>query len=136
MYKFEKDHQIAFTDFNQPAGLKLDMDNRWVKLAEVIPWTELEVKYAALFPSPRGNVALPFRTALASVLIQQKFGYIDEELVQQITENPYLQYFIGMYGFSNEKPFAPRQLTRFRRRVEGPILKEALEAIWDSGLKF
>ena len=29
----------------------MNPDNRWVKMADRIPWDEFEIKYAALFPS-------------------------------------------------------------------------------------
>ncbi|WP_289391605.1 transposase, partial [uncultured Phocaeicola sp.] len=73
-------------------GLHMNSDNRWIKLADRIPWDEFEVKYARLFPSGTGNVAKPFRMALGALIIQTKFQYSDRELVEQITENPYLQY--------------------------------------------
>lgn len=44
------------------------------------------------------NVAKPLRMALGALIIQTRFQYSDRELVQQITENPYLQYFIGLPG--------------------------------------
>ena len=69
MYKKNKNHQIAFTDFNQPLGLQMTPENRWVKKAATIPWDEIEDKYAGLFPSNTGNVAKPLRMALGSLLI-------------------------------------------------------------------
>jgi len=48
MYRFDKNHQFHFTDFNQPMGLKMNQENRWVKKAETIPWEAIEEKYAAL----------------------------------------------------------------------------------------
>ncbi|SFC88039.1 hypothetical protein SAMN02910406_02561, partial [Ruminococcus albus] len=50
MYKFKKEKQISFTDFNQPLGLQMNPDNRWVKKAEMIPWETIEAEYARLFP--------------------------------------------------------------------------------------
>ncbi len=38
MYKFSKNRQIELTDFNQPLGMKLNPENRWVKKADMIPW--------------------------------------------------------------------------------------------------
>ena len=74
-------------------------DNRWIKMANRILWDEFEVKYAGLFPSNTDNVAKLLRMALEVLLIQTKFQYADCELVEQITENPYLQYFIGLPGY-------------------------------------
>ena len=49
-------------------------------------------KYANLFPSKTGMPAKPLRMALGSLLIQKQYHYPDEELVEQIRENPYYQY--------------------------------------------
>ena len=40
--------------------------------------------------------------ALGTLIIQTKFQYADRELVEQITENPYLQYFIGLPAYQEE----------------------------------
>lgn len=61
MYKFKKENQISFTDFDQPLGLKMNPDNRWVKKAEMIPWETIEAEYAKLFPSLTGMPAKPLR---------------------------------------------------------------------------
>ena len=50
MYKFERYRQLGLADFNQPVGLKMNPENRWVKKAETIPWDAIEEKYAKLFP--------------------------------------------------------------------------------------
>lgn len=105
MYKPIDKLQHSFLDFNQPLGLHMKPDNRWIKLADQIPWDTFEAKYAELFPSDTGNVAKPLRMALGALIIQTKFQYSDRELVEQITENPYLQYFIGLPGFREEAPF-------------------------------
>ena len=31
MYKFYRNHQFSLADFNQPMGLKMNPENRWVK---------------------------------------------------------------------------------------------------------
>ena len=127
MYKPIDKSQHSFLDFNQPMGLHMNPDNRWVKLADQIPWDEFEVKYAALFPSDTGNVAKPFRMALGALIIQTKFQYSDRELVEQIAENPYLQYFIGLPGFQEEAPFDASTLVLFRKRISAEMLMEVNE---------
>ena len=72
MYKFDKNHQFGLADFNQPMGLKMNPENRWVKKSETIPWEAIEEKYAALFPSKKGMPAKPLRTSLGSLLIQKQ----------------------------------------------------------------
>lgn len=122
MYKPIDKLQHSFLDFNQPLGLCMNPDNRWIKLADRIPWEEFEVKYAKLFSSDTGNVAKPLRMALGALIIQTRFQYSDRELVEQIAGNPYLQYFIGHPGFQEEAPFDASTLVLFRKRISAKIL--------------
>ena len=127
MYKFHRNQQMSFTDFNQPAGMQMDPENRWVKKAASIPWYDIEIKYAELFPSETGMPAKPLQTALGSLMIQKKYDYSDRELVEQIKENPYHQYFIGLSGYSYKAPFVPSLLVEFRKRLTDDILEDINE---------
>lgn len=127
MYKPADKTQTSFLDFNQPMGLKMNPANRWIQMADRIPWDLFEVKYAGLFPSDTGNVAKPLRMALGSLIIQNRFQYPDRELVEQITENPYLQYFIGLEGYQDTPPFDASTLVLFRKRITADMLNEANE---------
>ena len=129
MYKFERYRQLGLADFNQPVGLKMNPENRWVKKAGTIPWDAIEEKYAKLFPGKTGMPAKPLRMALGSLLIQKQLGFSDRELVEEITENPYFQYFIGLPGFQTEAPFVPSLLVEFRKRLTDDILGEINEMI-------
>lgn len=62
MYKFELEKQMSLEDFNQPLGLKMNPENRWVVKAFIIPWETIERDYAKLFPSKTGMLAKLFRT--------------------------------------------------------------------------
>ena len=105
----------------------MDPENRWVKKAATIPWEAIEEKYAELFPSDTGMPAKPLRTALGSLMIQKQYGYSDRELVEQIKENPYYQYFIGLPGYQNEHPFVPSLLVEFRKRLNDDVMIEINE---------
>ena len=129
MYIKNLHSQLRFSDFQQPIGLKMNPENRWIKKAEAIPWAEIEEKYSELFPSRKGNPAKPLRLALGSLLIQKQYGYSDRELVEQITENPYYQYFVGLPGYQMEAPFVPSLLVEFRKRLTDEILCEINEMI-------
>ena len=129
MYKF-KSKQISFTDFNTPIGMKLNPDNRWVKKAEMIPWDEIEQRYAKLFTNRKGNVAKPLRLALGACIIQAEYGYSDEEVALQIQETAYLQFFCGYSEYNDEKlPFDPSLMVYFRKRLTPEILGEINEMI-------
>lgn len=132
MYKLSDRSQSSFLDFNQPMGLHMNPNNRWIKMADSVPWEVFEKKYARLFKTKTGNVAKPVRTALGALIIQTKFQYSDRELVEQITENPYLQYFIGLPGYQEEPPFDPSTLVLFRKRINAQMIAEANEYVLSS----
>ena len=129
MYKFDRNHQLSLSDFNQPLGMEMNAENRWVKKAAMIPWENIEDRYAELFPSEVGMPAKPLQTALGSLLIQKEYGYSDRELVEQIKENPYYQYFIGRPGYEYKAPFVPSLLVEFRKRLNEDVLAEINEMI-------
>lgn len=62
MYKIQNDQQISFEDFNQPLGLKMNPDNRWIKKSELMPWAKLEDQYDQLFESHLGSDGISFQT--------------------------------------------------------------------------
>jgi hypothetical protein len=44
-------------------------------------------------------------------------GISDRETVEQIKENPYLQYFIGIENYSSEEPFEASTMVNFCKRI-------------------
>ncbi len=122
---YQKNEQRTIDDFILPFGGALSADNRWVVKAEMIPWDEIEGDYSDLFPGDSGNVAKPARLAFGALIIKETLGISDEETVEQIRENPYLQYFVGFKKYTKEKPFDPSLMVRFRQRFR----VEQLEAI-------
>lgn len=128
LYKIER--QLKFEDFIFPYG-KLNKNNRWIKLSEIIPWDEIEIKYAKKFKK-KGNPAKNIRIALGSLIIQQTLNCSDRELVNQVTENPYLQFFIGLKEFQEKAPFSASVLVDFRKRFSSEFLSEINELIIES----
>lgn len=128
MYR-KKDNQQTIDDFILPFDGALQANNRWVIKARLIPWDDIEGDYADLFPSGTGNVAKPARVALGALVIKETLGLTDEETVEQIRENPYLQYFLGYKKYTNEKPFDPSLMVRFRQRFSVEQLNELNETI-------
>ena len=83
----------------------------------MIPWDTIEVQYAKTVPKAYRYACKALRMALGSLLIQKQYHYPDKELVEQIRENPYYQYFIGMPGYADKIPFVPSLLVEFRKRL-------------------
>ena len=122
-----------FEKFDMVFGGKLNRQNRWVILADLIPWDKVEEKYAQLFVTNNGRPALPVRVALGALIIKEKSKLPDEELVEYIRESPYLQYFLGYEGYKDELPFDPSMMVHFRKRLSGNILKEINALILEKG---
>lgn len=121
--------QISWVeDFFMPFG-RLDADNRWVKLAGLIPWDRIEAEYVEQFESHEGQEAKPARMALGAVLIKETLGASDKGTVQAIQENPYLQYFIGLKEWQTEPPFCSSSLSNFRKRFDAKTLNWINELI-------
>jgi hypothetical protein len=55
-------------------GVHLSSENRWVKLAQIIPWDRLEGKYHQTFANPKvGNPAKSCRMAIGSLIIKTDY---------------------------------------------------------------
>jgi hypothetical protein len=60
------------SDFELSFGGKLSADNRWVKMVQLIPWSEFEAEYAQNFASSMGPPAKSFRMARLGINHQRK----------------------------------------------------------------
>lgn len=89
-------------------------------MANLIPWDEFEEEYAKNFAGDIGASALPFPMALGSLIIKEKLGISDRETVEQIKENPHLQYFIGQKYYSNDVGVSKRRFSLNRVMAKLP----------------
>ena len=124
MYRKSDQPELTPENFELPVAVKLSADNRWVIMAELIPWSEFESEYAKNFSETMGAPAKTFRMALGALIIKEKQGTSDRETVEQIKENPYLQYFLGLLEYSNEAPFEASMMVYFRERINMNFVKE------------
>lgn len=127
MYKLP-DGQIDILSLIKPLEGLINPANRWVRLADSIPWERLEAELAPKLYSQRGAPAKPLRLLLGAMLIGDRLGLSDGETARQLQENPYLQYFVGFHEFRHERLFSPQTLTLFRRRLT-PQLRRQLRRI-------
>lgn len=133
-----KENQIMISDdFFLPFGGKLDPENRWVKMASIVPWHEAEEEYAMNFgPNENGGeMAFPVRMAIGAVIIQTIEGLSDTQTVQAITENVYMQYFVGLPGFQEKPPFDPSLMVHFRKRFGKDLINKINSMIVEEGRK-
>ncbi len=129
MYRRSTPGQLSFENFYLPFGGKLSGENRWVKLAQLIPWEAFEAQYAEQLSEDMGAPAKSFRMALGALIIKERLGTSDIETVEQIRENPYLQFFLGLSEYSDKAPFEASMLVHFRKRVNRELIGQLNEAI-------
>lgn len=69
MYKKVDKLETELENFELPFGGKLVEDNRWVIMAKLIPWSEVEEEYAKKFTLEIGAPAKSSRMALGALEI-------------------------------------------------------------------
>jgi IS5 family transposase len=129
MYRRSTPGQLSFENFYLPFGGKLFGENRWVKLAALIPWDKFEAEYAEHLSKGMGAPAKPFRMALGALIIKERLGTSDAETVEQIRENPYLQFFLGLSEYSDSAPFDSSMFVHFRKRLTLEFVGRINEAV-------
>lgn len=128
--EYTSPNQLSFTGFETPFYNQLDPTNRWVVLNAQIPWDDL----VSLFnkhnpPKQTGRPALNPRVLIGAVIIKHILNLDDRETVAQITENMYLQYFLGYSSYIKEPPFDASLFVDIRKRLGQELIAEMNERI-------
>ena len=69
MYRLSAATRSEPESFELPFGGKLSDENRWVIMANLIPWQKFEEEYAKSFCENKGAHVLPFRVAMSALII-------------------------------------------------------------------
>ncbi len=123
--------QLTLVGFQTPFYNQLDPSNRWVVLSAQIPWDDL----INLFnkhnpPKSTGRPSLNPRVLIGAVIIKHMLNLDDRETVAQITENMYLQYFLGYSSYIKEAPFDPSLFVDIRKRLGHELIAQMNERIY------
>lgn len=132
MIRTSSSKQLTIEAFDWPFGTVMDKNNRWVKLSHCIPWDKLAESYYQGIPADRGRPVKDARLVIGAVIIKHKLCLSDVETVQQIQENPYLQYFVGLMGYQQSQPFAPSLFVEIRKRMGETVFEGFHQAIIDA----
>ena len=87
-----------FKDLTPYSG-QIDEQNRWIKIADLVPWDEMEEAYRSAFDPLKQAVMKPSRLILGLLLGQMLLSLSDREILEYFHENPYFQYFCGYDNF-------------------------------------
>lgn len=122
---YQSQSQLTIEGFETPFSQGLDPGNRWVHLARKIPWDELVSLYHKQYgPKDTGRPGLNPRIIIGALIIKHLCNLDDRETIHQITENIYMQYFLGYSGFSSHPPFDPSLFVEIRKRLGDELLSE------------
>jgi len=128
--KYVRTTEILIPGFETPFDQNLDPTNRWVLLAKNIPWDKLVNIYEKqLGKSNFGASKINGRIAIGSLIIKYLNDLSDRDVVTQLQENVYMQYFVGLSSFCNAPLYDPSLLVEFRNRLGMDELNEINEII-------
>jgi hypothetical protein len=96
MIKYTPSSQLTLEEFKHPFHQQLKTDNRWVVLAELVPWDELAGIYAKNLNPNAGRLSVDIRMVIGALIIKHKLTLSDRDTVDMISENMYMQYFCGL----------------------------------------
>ncbi|GGF49745.1 IS5 family transposase [Echinicola rosea] len=123
--EYTSPNQLSITGFETPFHNQLDPNNRWVLLSAQIPWDDLVGLYNKHHPAKQtGRPSLNPRVLIGAVIIKHILNLDDRETVAQITENMYLQYFLGYSSYIREAPFDASLFVDIRKRLGGELIAE------------
>ena len=116
--KYVSPNQLVLAGFETPFDTNLNPTNRWIVLSNLIPWDDICNLYLKFVPTKTtGRPPLNPRVILGSLIIKHLLNLDDRETVDQISENIYMQYFLGYPSFTNEAPFDASLFVDFRKRL-------------------
>ena len=99
-----------------PFGGKLDKRKRWLRIAELVPWQNLEDEYRKAF-SDIGRPAKDAQLVIELLLLKHMMGLSDRELVAEVLENPYIQAFCGFRSMATEEVLDASTLAKIRGKL-------------------
>ena len=117
MIDYTSQYQTQFEEFSNLTQLSLNPNNRWIQLGYLLPWDRMVSIYATRFAPGMGAKAINPRQVIGAFIIKHKLSLSDEETVQTISENPYMQFFMGLRMFHPEPLFSPSLFVEFRKKL-------------------
>lgn len=127
MIHYISERQLSIEEFNTPFQTTLLSDNRWVLLSKIVPWDTFASSYIAMMNTSTGRPGISPRIVLGSLIIKHMEKLDDRGVIAAISENPYMQFFIGLKEFTPHPVFDPSLFVELRKRVGADVF-DALNA--------
>lgn len=129
MIRYKSSNQLKLEAFKTPFEMNMDPANRWVKLAQAIPWDRLASIYYRYMSVNQGAPTKDGRLVIGCLIIKHTLKLDDRGTIEIIKENPYMQYFLGLESYTSEPVFDPSLFVSIRNRIgqeSFDIMTEAL----------
>lgn len=117
MINYNSQYQRQFEEFSNLCQLALDPNNRWIQLGALLPWDRMVAIYQKKFSSYMGAEATDPRWVIGAFIIKHKLGLSDEETLQTISENPYMQFFLGLATYRPRPLFSHTLFVELRKKL-------------------
>ncbi|MDH3324653.1 MAG: IS5 family transposase [Candidatus Peregrinibacteria bacterium] len=117
MIQYISGSQLSIEEFETPFNNSLLADNRWVMLSKVVNWDKFASLYISKMNLGFGRPGVSPRIVLGALIIKHKENLGDRDVIATIQENPYMQYFVGLSGFSTKPVFDPSLFVEIRKRI-------------------
>lgn len=129
MIKYDSQYQTKITEFSNLYQLKLDGNNRWIQLGSVLPWDKLVSLLSGKYDFTKGSKGIDPRVIIGALIVKHKLTLTDEETIEIIRENPYIQFFLGFTQFNPEPIFSPSLFVDIRKRLGREVFEKFNELL-------
>ena len=118
MKYYAPQHKQLTLDLVRSSLDNLDKSNRWVQMGDNLPWPDIEKEYnSKLDNKEKGAGNKPARMIVGAMIVKHKLGLSDQETIDIIRENPYMQYLCGLSEFTDKPIFDPSLFVTIRKRI-------------------
>lgn len=108
----------------------LDKSNRWVWLGDHLPWEDFEKQYGhTLNNQTVGAGAKPARMVIGALIVKHITRLSDQDTIEMIQENPYMQYLCGLGEFTDQPIFDSSLFVDLRKRISDDDINKMTEAL-------
>ncbi len=113
----------------------LPKNNRWVRLGDRLPWDKIEKAYNANLKNKNSGGNKPARIVVGALIIKYKLKLSDGETIRTISENPFMQYMLGIEELSFEPVFSPSLFPIIRSRLGSQDTSQFVRKVLAMGRK-
>jgi len=131
----------TFEESCSPAWLQANITNpvhELVILREVIPWQKIINRLCQFYNNSRGPYGISLRVMIAILIVMRHNRLSDREVVKQVKENRYIQYFCNVSDKGLQTFLDPSSIVVFRQRLGEKgiaiIEKEVFEVLRRAGI--